>query len=54
MNDKSKNYQIILNDHNKQTTDVIENIEKFPGRDKVIEYIIRKSFEESVISRLLK
>lgn len=54
MNDKNKNYQIILNDHDKQTTDVIENIEKFPDRNKVIEYIIRKSFEESVISRLLK
>jgi len=54
MNDKNKNYQIIFNDHDKKTTDVVENIEKFPDRDKVIEYIIRKSFEEPVISRLIK
>lgn len=47
-----RQYQLIFNDHRKQTTAVVENVEKFPGKDNVLEYIILKSFEEPLKSKL--
>jgi hypothetical protein len=54
MNDEKGNFQLLFNDHNADTTQVVENLEKFPGKDNLMEYIINKSFEEPVKSRLLK
>lgn len=48
-----KQYQLIFNDHLKQTTIVVENLEKFPGKDSVLEYIILKAFEDPLKSKLL-
>lgn len=45
MNKKTGRYQLLFNDHKKYTTDVVETLDKFPGVDKVLEYIIRKAFE---------
>jgi hypothetical protein len=50
---KQSKYQLIFNDHIKNTSDVVENLEKFPGKDKVLEYIIIKSFENPVKAFLL-
>lgn len=52
MNDEEKNYQLLFNDHHKKTTTVVENLEKFPGKENVLDYIITKSFENPLISIL--
>lgn len=51
---KNDIYQIIFNNNDKGTTDVIENLKGFPDRDHILEYVIKKSFEESIISKLSK
>lgn len=53
-NDESNGYQLLFSDHMKNTSKVIENLEKFPGKDKVLEYIIEKTFEEPLKSILIK
>lgn len=50
----NNSYQILFSDHINRTVKVVENIEKFPDKDKVLEYIITKTFEEPVKSILLK
>lgn len=50
---KLNKYQLIFNDHRKQTTILVENLEKFPGKDSVLEYIIVKAFEEPLKSILI-
>ena len=47
-------YQLLFSDHKLNTTVLVENVEKFPGKDKVLEYIILKAFENPVKARLLK
>jgi len=53
-NEEQGNYQLLFNDHKKNTTDVIENIEKFPGKTKVLNYVIDKVFEDPVKSIIAK
>jgi len=48
MNEEKGNYQLLFNDHKKNITKVVENLEKFPGKDNVLEYIINKAFEDPV------
>lgn len=48
-----KSYQLLFNDHVTNESKVVENIEKFPGKDDVLEYITIKAFEDPVKSRLL-
>jgi hypothetical protein len=46
MSDEVKGeYQLLFNDHKNNTTAIVEKLDKFPGKDKVMEYIINKSFE---------
>ena|SRR5579872_2501340 len=53
-NEDQKSYQLILNNHTSKSSKVIENVEKFPDRDKVFEYVLNKTFEEPTIIQLLK
>ncbi len=53
MNDEIKNYQLIFNNHKDNTTQIVENLEKFPGKNHVLEYVINKVFEDPVKSILL-
>ena len=50
----NNSYQILYCDHVNKTVHEVENIETFPDKDKVLEYIITKAFEEPVKSILLK
>lgn len=47
------NYNLIYSDHKKNTYEVVEKVDKFPGKDKVLEYIITKSFENPIKSILI-
>tara|TARA_B110000908_G_C10091273_1_gene374127 strand:+ start:350 stop:799 length:450 start_codon:yes stop_codon:yes gene_type:complete len=47
-------YQLIFSDHKDRTVKVVKNIEKFPGREKVLDYILEQTFEEPVKSILLR
>lgn len=47
-------YELLFNDHKNNKTTVVEKIEKFPGKDKVLEYIIKKTFEEPVKTVLIR
>jgi hypothetical protein len=47
-------YQLLFNDHKNNKTLVVENLEKFPGKEKALAYIINKSFEEPLKSVLIK
>jgi len=47
-------YELLYNDHKNNETKVVEKLEKFPGKDKVLEYIITKAFEEPLKSVLTK
>jgi hypothetical protein len=47
-------YELLYNDHKNNTTKVVEKLEKFPGKDKVLEYIIKKAFDEPLKSVLTK
>lgn len=50
----NNSYQLLYSHHINRTVEVVENIENLPDKDKVLEYIISKSFEEPVKSILLK
>jgi hypothetical protein len=52
--DENGQYQLLFNDHKKNTTTVVENLEKFPGKDKILDYIIKKTFEDPLKSILIK
>lgn len=54
LNDEKQIYQLLFNDHVTNETQIVENLKEFPGKDKILEYVIIKSFEEPVKSRLLK
>lgn len=54
MNEEKGNYQLLFNDHKKNTTKVVENLEKFPGKDKVLGYVINKAFENPVKQILVR
>ena len=47
-------YQLVFSNHNDNTSIVVENIEIFPKKDKVLEYIIEKTFENPVKEILLE
>ena len=47
-NEEQSNYQLLFNDHKNNTTKVVENVEKFPGKAKVLEYVLNKVFENPV------
>ena len=49
-NPDTKQFELVFSDHNKKTTYVVEKVEKFPGKDKVIEYILEKIFEDPIKS----
>lgn len=51
-NTKDKKYQLIFSDHKKETTKVLNNLDKFPGKDKVFECILEKIFEEPIVKIL--
>lgn len=53
-NEEQSNYQLLFNDHKKSTTKVVENIEKFPGKERILEYVLNKVFENPVKSILTK
>jgi hypothetical protein len=53
-NEEQSNYQLLFNDHKNNTTKVVENVEKFPGKDRVLEYVFNKVFETPVKSILIK
>lgn len=54
MNAEKNNYQLLFCDHQSNKVSIVENLEKFPGKDKVLEYIITKAFEDPLKSVLLK
>lgn len=54
MNEEKGNYQLLFNDHKKNTTKVVENLEKFPGKDKVLAYVLNKAFEDPVKAILVR
>jgi hypothetical protein len=45
-NGEEGRYQLLFNDHKNNKSIVVENLEKFPGKDKALAYVINKSFEE--------
>lgn len=47
-------YELLFCDHKKNTVDVVEKLEKFPGKDKVLEYVINKAFDDPVKSVILR
>jgi hypothetical protein len=47
-------YQLVFSNHIDNTSIVVENIEIFPKKDKVLEYIIEKTFEDPVKEILLE
>jgi hypothetical protein len=49
----NNSYQLIYSNHKDRTVKVIKNIEKFPGREKVLEYVLEQTFEEPIKSILL-
>lgn len=49
---ESGRYQLLFNDHKNNKTLVVENLEKFPGKDKALSYILSKSFEDPLKSVL--
>jgi len=53
MNDEQGCYQLLFNDHRKDTSQVVENLEKFPGRKHVLDYVIKKAFEEEPLKSIL-
>lgn len=54
MNDEKGNYQLLFNDHKANTSTVVENLEKFPGKDIILGYIINKAFDDPLKSILIK
>lgn len=52
--DENGQYQLLFNDHKKNTTSVVENLENFPDKDKILDYIIKKTFEDPLKSILIK
>ena len=53
MDRDTSTYQLLFNDHDNNTTKIVEKLEKFPPVDKVLEYVIHKSFEEPLKSILI-
>lgn len=53
-NSENGGYQLIFNDHLNNTSSIVENIEKFPGRDKVLDFIVDKAFKDPVKAVLIK
>lgn len=53
LNPDKNGYQLLFNDHATNESNIVEKIEKFPGKDLILEYIINKAFEDPVKSRLL-
>jgi hypothetical protein len=51
---ESGKYQLLFNDHKHNKTVVVENLDKFPGKEKALAYVINKSFEEPLKSILIK
>lgn len=47
-------YQLLFNDHKNNKSIVVENLEKFPGKDKALAYIINKTFEDPLKSVLVR
>ncbi len=47
-------YQLLFNDHVTNESNIVENLEKFPGKDDVLEYITKKAFDDPVKSILLR
>jgi hypothetical protein len=46
-------YQLLFNDHSTNETKLVEKLEKFPGKDGILEYVTTKAFEDPVKSKLL-
>lgn len=43
-------YQLIFSDHVNNTSKVVETLDKFPGKDKLLEYVIEKSLDDPIRS----
>lgn len=54
LNPDKNGYQLLFNDHMTNESNIVENLEKFPGKDNVLEYIVNKAFQDPVKSRLLQ
>lgn len=50
----TETYQLIFNDHRDNITTLVEKLEKFPGKDNILSYVINKSFEEPLKSIIIK
>ena len=46
-------YQLLFNDHSTNETKLVEKLEKFPGKESILEYVTTKAFEDPVKSKLL-
>jgi hypothetical protein len=45
-----KQFELVFSDHVKKTLEVVEKLEKFPGKENVMEYILEKVFEDPIKS----
>lgn len=53
MNDEKGTYQLLFNDHHNNTSHVVENLEKFPDKKHVLDYVITKAFSEEPLKSIL-
>ncbi len=53
MDPPTKQYLLLFNDHDNNTTTIVEKLKKFPGADKVLEYIINKAFFDEPLKSIL-
>ncbi|VBB17789.1 hypothetical protein YASMINEVIRUS_252 [Yasminevirus sp. GU-2018] len=54
LDNESGKYHLLFNDHKNNKTEIVEKLEKFPGKDRVLGYIINKSFENPLKKILTK
>ena len=53
INDKNE-FQLIFNDHDNNTTKIIETLKAVPKKEELLEYIIERAFDEPIRSILLQ
>lgn len=54
LNPDRNGYQLLFNDHLTNGSSIVENLEKIPDENNMLEYITTKAFEDPVKSILLK
>ena len=50
----TEKYQLVFSDHKNKKSIIVENLDKFPDKEKALAFVINKSFEEPLKSILIK